>query len=158
MPEEDLYGNTKAQLLARIDVAMGGRVGEEIMHGKEQVTDGASGDFQSATRIATMMVKKLGMSEKVGQRVHNDPAMDGGNSFIQVNDLSPEMQHIIDLEINRILAESYARATEILKSHHKEHLLLSEALMKYETLDKDEIKAVIEGKSLKRNAPEKKKK
>lgn len=155
VPEEEMHGQTKAQLLAQIDVAMGGRVGEELIFGKDQVTSGASSDFQMATRIATLMVKKLGMSEKVGQRVHVDSMLDGGTSFVSVNDLSPDMQQLIDSEINRILHESYARATEILKSHHKEHKLLSEALMKYETLDKEEIKLVIEGHPLKRIIPEK---
>lgn len=155
LPDEELSGRTKAQLLAQIDVAMGGRAGEELKFGKDQVTDGASNDFMNATRIATLMVKKLGMSDKVGQRVHNDSALDGGTAFIQVNDLSPEMQQLIDEEINKILHEAYSRAIDILKSHQKEHMLLSEALVKYETLSKEEIVAVIHGKPLKRTAPAK---
>ena len=65
LQEKELYNNTKSRLLAKMDVCMGGRVGEEIEFGPDKVTSGAQSDFEKATMIATEMVKSCGMSEKV---------------------------------------------------------------------------------------------
>ncbi|CAG2059033.1 unnamed protein product [Timema podura] len=88
------------------------------------------------------MVKDWGMSEKAGLRTY-----DGNNgSFVTVNEVSPNTNDLIDTEIKRIMMESYDRAKTILKTHHKEHKMLAEALLKYETLDADDIKAIMKGK------------
>jgi len=84
-------------------------------------------------------VKEFGMSEKVGVRTFDD---DRGGLVI-VNDLASSTAEMIDSEIKRILQESYERAKAILRSHGKEHKLLAEALLKYETLDADEVKRVV---------------
>ncbi|XP_050404814.1 ATP-dependent zinc metalloprotease YME1L [Patella vulgata] len=150
--DKEVYNRTKAQLLAQMDVAMGGRVAEELIYGADQVTTGASGDFQGATRIAAAMVKQFGMSDKVGTRVFEDNGGDGGFATIKVNEVSQGVQDLVDNEIRRLLQESYERATALLKSHSAEHKALAKALMTYETLDKDDIKAVVEGKNLNKNA------
>ena len=67
VPERDEYSVTKAQLLARLDVAMGGRAAEHLVFGSEQVTTGAASDFSQATKIAQAMVTKYGMSDKIGK-------------------------------------------------------------------------------------------
>lgn len=138
--DKEVYQRTVSQLKASIDTAMGGRVAEELIYGPEKITTGASNDLLQATRIATSMVMTMGMSEKVGYR-----------SFPEEGEISPAQREVIDSEIRRMLQESYERAKTILKQHHSELVSLSQALMKYETLDKDEIKAVIEGKKLKRS-------
>jgi hypothetical protein len=97
---------------------------------------------QQATSIATHMVKEWGMSEKVGLRTIED----NSKSLVAVNDLGPQTSELIDAEINRILRESYERAKAILKTHAKEHKALAEALIKYETLDADDVKAILSGK------------
>lgn len=147
IPEKETYNKTKAQLLAEIDVCMGGRVAEEFIYGTDKVTTGAESDFQKATVIAEAMVKKFGMSEKIGVRVFddNDP-FDSGLSMLKVNELSPAIQEQVDTEIKRILQESYERARQIVKNHSTEHKALAQALMKYETLDSDDIKAIVDGK------------
>lgn len=66
LPEMDQWNETKAQLLAQMDICMGGRIGEELIFGTDHVTTGASSDFEQATKIARFMITKCGMSEKVG--------------------------------------------------------------------------------------------
>ncbi|CAF0725828.1 unnamed protein product [Brachionus calyciflorus] len=139
VPENDGYSMTKSQLLAKMDVSMGGRVAEEIIFGQDKVTTGAMSDFKSATNIATQMVKALGMSEKAGIRVIED---DKNTS------ISSSTQELLDQEIKKMLQESYDRAKSILKTHSVELKLIAEALLTHETLDVDQIKSLIENHKL----------
>lgn len=135
VPENDMYSRTKSQLLAQMDVAMGGRVAEELIFGADQVTTGASGDFQAATQIAQQMVTYFGMNEKVGIRYM-------GNE--KQSELSPQTQELLDHEIKKSLNDSYDRAKNILKTHSRELKLLANALLDKETLDAEQIKKIIE--------------
>ncbi|KAJ8377996.1 hypothetical protein AAFF_G00249330 [Aldrovandia affinis] len=137
LPENDRWSETRSQLLAQMDVSMGGRVAEEIIFGSEYITTGASSDFDSATKIAKMMVTRYGMSEKLGVMTCSDQSKQ-----------SPETQAAIEQEVRILLRDSYERARNILKTHTKEHKNLAEALLRYETLDAKEIQIVVEGKSL----------
>ncbi|XP_034477769.1 ATP-dependent zinc metalloprotease YME1L isoform X3 [Drosophila innubila] len=138
IPEKERYHVTKAQLLAMMDTMMGGRAAEEIIFGTEKITSGASSDLKQATTIATHMVKDWGMSEKVGLRtIESSKGLGGGEV------LGPNTVEAVDAEIKRILSDSYERAKAILKKHTKEHKALAEALLKYETLDADDIKAIL---------------
>ncbi|XP_067686204.1 ATP-dependent zinc metalloprotease YME1L-like [Haliotis asinina] len=145
--EKELFNMSRSQLLARMDVSMGGRAAEEIIYGMDKVETGAKDDFSQATTIASAMVKEYGMSEKVGTRVFkdNNVMIDGVS---KMNNLSPAIQEQIDGEIKRLLQESYDRAKLLLHKHQAEHKALAQALIKLETLDKDQIKAVIEGKQV----------
>lgn len=140
IPEKERYHVTKAQLLAMMDTMMGGRAAEELIFGIEKVTSGASSDLKQATSIATHMVKDWGMSEKVGLRTIEAPKGLMGSEL-----LGPNTVEAVDNEIKRILNESYERAKAILKKHAKEHKALAEALLKYETLDAEDIKAIMNG-------------
>jgi ATP-dependent metalloprotease len=143
IPEKENYNMTRAHILASIDTAMGGRVAEELIFGIDKVTTGASNDLKMATQLATAMVKEFGMSEKVGIRTFDED----NSGLVVVNDrLSASTSENIDMEIKRILQESYERARVILKTYAKEHKLLADALLKYETLDADEARGVMEGK------------
>ncbi|KAJ8955797.1 hypothetical protein NQ318_005338 [Aromia moschata] len=142
IPEKERYHVTKSQLLAMMDTMMGGRAAEELVFGPEKITSGASSDLQQATSIATHMVKDWGMSEKIGLRT----MVDNPKSF-HGETLGPSTSEMVDSEIRRILSESYDRAKHILKSHAKEHRALAEALMKYETLDAEDIKAIMAEKT-----------
>jgi ATP-dependent metalloprotease len=138
IPEKERYHVTKSQLLATMDVMMGGRAAEELIFGNEKITSGASSDLKQATSIATHMVKDWGMSEKIGLRT-----MTESSKPFQGDSLGPSTNELVDNEIRRILSESYDRAKHILKAHAKEHKALAEALMKYETLDAEDIKAIM---------------
>ncbi|XP_069574306.1 ATP-dependent zinc metalloprotease YME1L1-like isoform X2 [Brachyistius frenatus] len=137
LPENDRWSETRSQLLAQMDVSMGGRVAEEIIFGHEYITTGASSDFDSATKIAKMMVTRFGMCEKLGVMTYTDMTL-----------TSPETQAAVEHEVRVLLKESYERAKALLKSHAKEHKNLADALLMYETLDAKEIQLVLEGKAL----------
>ncbi|XP_026505284.1 ATP-dependent zinc metalloprotease YME1L1 isoform X1 [Terrapene carolina triunguis] len=137
LPENDRWSETRSQLLAQMDVSMGGRVAEELIFGSDHITTGASSDFDNATKIAKLMVTRFGMSEKLGVMTYADTGK-----------LSPETQSAIEQEIRTLLKDSYERAKNILKTHAKEHKNLAEALLTYETLDAKEIQIVLEGKKL----------
>ncbi|CAG9760272.1 unnamed protein product [Ceutorhynchus assimilis] len=142
IPEKERYHVTKSQLQAMMDTMMGGRAAEELVFGPEKITSGASSDLQQATSIATHMVKDWGMSEKLGLRTISE----NSKSF-HPEQLGPSTTETVDNEIRRILMESYDRAKQILKSHAKEHKALAEALMQYETLDAEDIKAIMADKT-----------
>uniref|UniRef100_A0A3B3UP87 ATP-dependent zinc metalloprotease YME1L1 n=1 Tax=Poecilia latipinna TaxID=48699 RepID=A0A3B3UP87_9TELE len=137
LPENDRWSETRSQLLAQMDVSMGGRVAEEIIFGHENITTGASSDFDSATRIAKMMVTRYGMCEKLGVMTYSD-----------LTAQSPETRAAVEQEVRVLLKDSYERAKSLLKSHAKEHKNLADALLMYETLDAKEIQLVLEGKTL----------
>uniref|UniRef100_A0A9J8AEI6 ATP-dependent zinc metalloprotease YME1L1 n=1 Tax=Cyprinus carpio carpio TaxID=630221 RepID=A0A9J8AEI6_CYPCA len=137
LPENDRWSETRSQLLAQMDVSMGGRVAEELIFGSENITTGASSDFDSATKIARMMVTRFGMSEKLGVMTYAD-----------LTKQSPETQAAIEHEVRILLRDSYERAKALLKSRSKEHKNLAEALLRYETLDAKEIQLVLEGKTI----------
>ncbi|XP_052742800.1 ATP-dependent zinc metalloprotease YME1L isoform X2 [Bicyclus anynana] len=142
IPAKERYHVTKQQLLAMMDTMMGGRAAEELVFGPEKITSGASSDLKQATSIACHMVREWGMSEKVGLRTMESPR----NSPEQ---LGPYTNELVDAEIKKILSESYERAKAILRTHAKEHKALSDALLKYETLDAEDIKAIMNGDKIK---------
>lgn len=137
LPENDRWSETRAQLLAQMDVNMGGRVAEELIFGNEFITTGASNDFDGATKIARMMVTRFGMSDKLGVMTYSDASKQ-----------SPETQAAIEQEVRVLLKGSYDRAKHILKTYSKEHKMLADALLRHETLNAKEIQMVLEGKSL----------
>lgn len=137
LPENDRWSETRSQLLAQMDVSMGGRVAEELIFGDDYITTGASSDFDGATKIAKMMVTRFGMSDKLGVMTYGD-----------LTKQSPETQAAVEQEVRALLKDSYDRAKSLLKTYSKEHKTLADALLRYETLDAKEIKMVLEGKSL----------
>ncbi|KAF2885394.1 hypothetical protein ILUMI_20792 [Ignelater luminosus] len=141
IPEKERYHVTKSQLLAMMDTMMGGRAAEELIFGPDKITSGASSDLKQATSIAAHMVRDWGMSEKIGLRT-----MPESSKAFSGEQLGPSTNEQVDGEIRRILAESYDRARSILKAHAKEHKALAEALLKYETLDAEDIKAIMSDK------------
>lgn len=138
LPEKDELSWSKKQLLAKIDVCMGGRVAEEMIFGEDSITTGASSDMQQATKIARAMVTQYGMSDKVGTVLIDESQ----------EKLSPELQSVIEGEVKRLIQEAYLRAKNILHKRSKEHKRLAEALLKYESLDANELQIVISGRPL----------
>jgi len=138
LPELDKVSETKKELMDRLDVFMGGKVAEELVYGPDQVTTGASSDIQGATRIAYMMVTRAGMSDAIGN-------IDLGSDY---NRLSSETKQRIEDEVRRMIDESYARAKKLLTDNRTKLDRLAMALVEYETLDKDEMEAVVRGEKL----------
>jgi len=130
LPSDDETSISKKQLLARLDVCMGGRVAEELIFGKDHVTTGASNDLSQATELAQYMVSSCGMSDEIGPVRIKDRA-------------SSRMQSQVDAEVGKLLKEAYERVKVLLKKHEKALHALANALIEYETLTSDEIKRVL---------------
>lgn len=142
LPKTELYDESRAQLMNELDICMGGRVAEEIIFGANEVTTGASSDFKTATSIAKQMVMYYGMSENLGMRVYS-------KKDLQM--MSPKMRKEVDDEVNKLLQDSYNRTKKLLLRKKDKLTKLAEMLMKYETLDMEEIRLIMEGKDIVRS-------
>ena len=130
LPEKDELNLTKKQLLAMLDVTMGGRVAEELIFGADEVTTGASSDLRQATRLAREMVTKYGFSERVGLS-----STDYGDYG-----LSHDTRTVIEEEVKRMLDEANARAAALLRRREKELHMLAKTLLDRETLNGAELR------------------
>lgn len=148
LPKEDRYFMTKPELLDKITGLLGGRVAEELFLG--EVSTGAHNDFERATAIARSMVTEFGMS-KLGpmQFGHGQGQVFLGRDFTREQNYSDKIAYDIDLEIIRIIDESYQRCKQVLDEHRDKMELLAHTLMIKETLDAEEIKQLIETGKLK---------
>ncbi|MCL4677992.1 MAG: ATP-dependent zinc metalloprotease FtsH [Alphaproteobacteria bacterium] len=143
LPEGDRYSSSLAKMKADLSVTMGGRVAEEIIFGKEKVTSGASGDIQQATRLANAMVTQWGLSDDIGMvNYGEDP-----NSY-HPRRISAQMSNRIDAEIRRLIEEGYERAKTILTDNIDDLHKIAKALLEYELLSGDEIKALLRGEAI----------
>jgi cell division protease FtsH len=145
LPETDKLSLTRQKLLADMEVAMGGRIAEEIIFGYDKVTSGASSDIRQATRMARAMVMEWGMSDKLGPIFYGNEESDGPMGSLSKN--STETAALIDSEVRQLIDTAYKNATKILQENLKDLHSLAEALLEYETLTGDEIKQLLaEGK------------
>ena len=148
LPEKDKYSYTRAQMLSRLAILMGGRVAEELKFGYEAVTSGASSDINAATNLARAMVTEWGMSDLLGPIRYSENSNEVflGRSVTQNQNMSEETARLVDTEIKRLVTDGYNEAKKILQTHKKDWEKVALALMEYETLTGDEIKDVISGK------------
>ena len=153
LPEKDQYSYTRAKMLSRLTILMGGRVAEELKFGYDQVTSGASADINAATNLARSMVTEWGMSDTLGPVLYSENSGEVflGRSVTQNKNMSDETARLVDAEIKRLVLDGYHNATQILKEKRKDWETLAEALIEYETLTGDEIKAVLAGEKIDRN-------
>ncbi|XP_010262088.1 PREDICTED: ATP-dependent zinc metalloprotease FTSH 5, mitochondrial [Nelumbo nucifera] len=135
LPDKDETSISRKQMLARLDVCMGGRVAEELIFGENEVTSGASSDIQQATSLARAMVTKYGMSKEVGLVSHDYD--DNGKS------MSTETRLLIEKEVREFVERAYNNAKSILTTHSKELHALANALLEHETLTGSQIKALL---------------
>ena len=148
LPEEDRHSQNKEQLESMISSLFGGRIAEELTLGKDHVTTGASNDIERATQIARSMVTKWGLSEKLGPLTYaeDDGEIFLGRSMTKHKEVSDETAHVIDGEIRIFIDRNYARAEKILKENLDKLYMMGDALMKYETIDADQIDDIMSGK------------
>jgi len=142
LPKEDRFLLTKQELLDKITGLLGGRVAEDIVFG--EVSTGAHNDFQRATNIARKMVTEYGMSEKLGPlqfgQVQSQVFL--GRDLNNEQNYSDAIAYDIDLEIQRIIKESYDRAKQILTENREKLNLIAETLLEIETLDAEQINSL----------------
>ena len=147
LPGEDKFLTTRAELQDTMAMTLGGRAAEEVCFG--EITTGASNDLEKVTGTAKQMVMRFGMSEKLGPRVfghdHGQPFL--GREFSSEPDYSDEIAREIDDEIRRIVELAHVQAKEILAERRDALTLLSEILLKRETIEKDQFEALLEGRT-----------
>jgi cell division protease FtsH len=131
-PDADRVSYSREDLHAKIVVALGGRVAEEVVFGT--ITTGAESDIQQLTQIARQMVGRWGMSEKIGP-VAVLPSDGAGPWLPGVSETSPETQRLVDQEVTRLVEDAHAQATDLLGSHREQLDALAHALLAAETLD-----------------------
>ncbi|CBS86182.1 ATP-dependent zinc metalloprotease FtsH [Azospirillum lipoferum] len=153
LPEGDRISLSQAKLLADLCVAMGGRIAEELIFGKERVTTGASGDIKMATEMSRRMVTEWGMSDKLGPLLYGEPTQEVflGHSVTQHKNMSDRTAQLVDEEIRRIVDESYERARVILTENIDQLHTLAKGLLEYETLSGDEINRLLRGEPILRD-------
>ena len=148
LPEEDRYSYSKERLESQISSLFGGRIAEELIFGPESVTTGASNDIQRATELARNMVTRWGLSEKLGPLTYSEEEGEVflGHSVTKHKTVSDQTQDLIDEEVRSIVERNYQRSTRILKENEKRLHVMADALIRYETIDVEQIKDIMEGR------------
>ena len=148
LPTEDRYSYSKQRLESQISTLYGGRIAEELIFGEDMVTTGASNDIERATELARNMVTRWGLSTKLGPLTYSEE--DGevflGRSVTQHKNVSDDTAHIIDGEIRMVIDRNFERARDVLTEKMDILHLMADALLKYETIDSDQIDQMMEGK------------
>ncbi|WP_130906449.1 ATP-dependent zinc metalloprotease FtsH [Pseudomonas sp. Sample_16] len=150
LPEEDRYSLSKRALISQICSLYGGRIAEEMTLGFDGVTTGASNDIMRASQIARNMVTKWGLSEKLGPLMY---AEEEGEVFLgrggggQSASFSGETAKLIDSEVRSIIDQCYGTAKQILTDNRDKLDAMADALMKYETIDAEQIDDIMAGRT-----------
>ena len=149
LPEEDRYSLSKRALTSQICSLFGGRIAEEMTLGFDGVTTGASNDIMRATQLARNMVTKWGLSEKLGPLMY---AEEEGEVFLgrsmgsQHTNVSADTAKMIDLEVRSIIDGCYNTAKRLLEENRDKLDAMADALMKYETIDAEQIEDIMSGR------------
>lgn len=146
LPEGDRYSMDKERMLCTIAVLFGGRIAEEIF--MNQMTTGASNDFERATAIARDMVTRYGMTEALGPMVYaeNEGEVFLGRSVTKTTTMSEQTMQLVDLEIRKIIDSQYKVAWDILNQNRDKVHVMAKALLEWETIDADQINDIMDGK------------
>lgn len=146
LPEYDKSYHTKLEIVENIIIAMGGRVAEELIFGKDKITAGASSDIQAATYYAKNMITRWGMSDQIGTVFYAEN-LRYENGY-GAESCSNEILKDIDFAIKKLIVESKEKCFEILDKHKDQLEIIANALLKYETLTGDEVKKLINGEEI----------
>jgi len=148
LPEEDRYSHSKEHLESQISSLFGGRIAEDLIFGPHAVTTGASNDIMRATDIARNMVTKWGLSDRMGPLAYGEDEGEVflGRSVTQHKALSDDTAHAIDEEIRAFIDRNYERASEILNENLDKLHAMAQALIKYETIDSNQIRDIMAGR------------
>jgi cell division protease FtsH len=149
LPEQDRYSYSKRRIESAITTLFGGRIAEELIFGPESVTTGAANDIERATELARNMVTKWGLSDKLGPLTYSEETGEVflGRSVTQHKQVSDVTAHAIDEEVRRVIEVNFKRAREILTGALDKLHAMSDALIKYETIDEEQLKDIMAGKS-----------
>jgi cell division protease FtsH len=150
LPERDRLSYSKLELESKLAVMYGGRVAEELVFGKENVTTGSGNDIQQATSWARRMITEFGFSDKLGRLRYSDNEEEIflGHSVTRQKNVSDKTAALIDEEVRRLIDEAEKTARMILTKDRKELEIIAKALLEYETLTGDEVNALLRGESI----------
>jgi cell division protease FtsH len=156
LPERDKLAHTYSELNAQLASLFGGRIAEELIYGKENITTGAGNDIQQATNLAKRMVKEFGFSEKLGplRYENNQEEVFLGHSVAQQTNMSDETAMLIDTEVRGLVKKGESKAKEIITSKIKHLHIIAKGLLEFETLTASEIKDLLKGKKILRDTDE----
>ena len=156
LPERDRFSQSKKELEAMMTSLFGGRIAEELIFGKENITTGAQDDIRRATEIARRMVTEFGFSEKLGplRYSENEQELFLGHSVTQRKNISDRTTELIDSEIRHFVETAEKRARKILTEHLDDLHTLAKALLEYETLSGEEVRALLRGEPIVRPSPD----
>jgi cell division protease FtsH len=145
LPDQERYSQDRDRLLCTICVLFGGRIAEELF--MQQMTTGASNDFQRATDLARRMVTQWGMSDSLGPMVYGEEEGEIflGRSVTTHKNMSESTMQKVDVEIRRVLDEQYARARKLLEDNRDKVEAMTAALLELETIDADQINDIMAG-------------
>ena len=148
LPEEDKYSASRERLESQISSLFGGRIAEELIYGADAVTTGAQNDIERATAISRNMVTRWGLSERLGPLSYGEDEGEVflGHSVTRHKSISDETAHTIDEEIRAVIDRNYDRAAKILRDNQDKLHGMADALMKYETIDSEQIEEIMEGR------------
>ncbi|PIT83744.1 ATP-dependent zinc metalloprotease FtsH [Limnohabitans sp. 15K] len=146
LPEKDRYSYDKEFMLNQISMLFGGRIAEEVF--MNQMTTGASNDFERATSIARDMVMRYGMTDALGPMVYaeNEGEVFLGRSVTKTTNMSESTMQKVDLEVRRIIDEQYSLARRLIEEHSAQMHAMAKALLEWETIDKDQIAEIMAGR------------
>ena len=146
LPEGDRYSMDKGRMLNTISVLFGGRIAEEVF--MDQMTTGASNDFERATAIARDMVTRYGMTDELGPMVYadNEGEVFLGRSITKTTNMSEETMQKVDHEIRRIIDEQYALARKLIEDNQDKMHAMAKALLEWETIDAEQIEDIMSGR------------
>jgi cell division protease FtsH len=147
LPENDRLSYSKSWLIAKLVMALGGRVAEEIIFGADKVSNGASQDIKTATDISRRMVTEWGMSDKLGLIAYGDNSQEVflGHSVTQNKNVSEATAREIEAEVKMFIDNAYIRTKQILTENIEELHRLARGLLEHETLSGEEIRQVMRG-------------
>ena len=147
LPKEDRYAYDRQYLLTRIAILFGGRIAEEVF--MNQMTTGASNDFERATQMARDMVMRYGMSDRLGPMVYseNEGEVFLGRSVTKTTNISEKTMQEVDAEVRRIIDEQYAIARRLIEENRDKMEVMAKALLDWETIDADQIDDIMEGRA-----------
>ena len=152
LPEKDRYGYKKQEITAKLAMMFGGRVAEELIYGKDNVTTGAGDDIRQATELSRRMVTEWGMSDKLGPLRYSDNEQEVflGHSVAQRKNVSENTAQMIDEEVRRIIEEAEKKAQQVLQEQMEALHRVAKGLLEYETLSGEEVQALARGETIDR--------
>jgi cell division protease FtsH len=155
LPEDDRVSVTREQIEARLAMAYGGRVAEELIFGRERVTTGAASDIQQATGIARRYVTQWGLSDRIGPILvgENEQEVFLGRELMSRREVSEQTAELVDAEVKRVIDTAYERARQTLTEHLSLLHAVAKSLLERETLTREDFNKLVRGESLPPRAP-----